>query len=65
MTAIPVAAWPPTFVRVTVNPACDPASTVAASAVLPIVRNAFGLLHDGTLKLPMRVRQLNSSAGTA
>jgi hypothetical protein len=45
--------------RATVKPAGLPSSTWAASAVLSIVTTGPVALHDGNLKFPMRVRQLN------
>jgi hypothetical protein len=58
VTDRPCASKDVTLRRVTVKPAGLPASTWAASAVLSIVTTGPVALHDGYLKVPIRVRQL-------
>ena len=60
----PVATAVPEFLSMTVKPICEPAVTLAASAVLKTETAGAGGgggigVHPGNLKLPMRVRQLN------
>ena len=40
------------------KPICEPALMEAASALFVSERLAGALVHDGNLKLPIRVRQL-------
>jgi hypothetical protein len=60
VTDTPVAASVPEFVRLTVNPICEPALTVGASVVLPSASWAAPAEGEqlGNLNAPMRVRQL-------